>query len=56
MEGSFDLALCGGFSSGSEDMLDAMRSAGVCEPAWAVVAPVLRVMIREDLLWGSAVG
>jgi len=53
LEESFDLALRGRFSSGPEDMLDAMRRAEVCEPAWAVVAPILRAMIREDLLWGS---
>jgi len=56
LEESFDLALRGRFSSGTEDMFDAMCLAEVCEPAWAVVAPIPRAMIREDLMRGSAVG
>ena len=42
-----------GFSSGTEDMLDAMLRAVVGESAWAVVAPELRPMVGEDLLRGS---
>jgi len=42
-----------GFSSGTEDMLNAMLRAVVGESAWAVVAPVLRTVVGEDLLRDS---
>jgi len=41
----FDLPLRRRFSSGTEDMLNAMLCAEACEPAWTVVTPILRPMI-----------
>jgi hypothetical protein len=38
LEESFDLALRGGFSNGTEDVLDAMLLAELGEDAFAVVA------------------
>lgn len=55
LEEALDLALCRGFSNGTMNVLYAMRLAEVCEPAGAVVAEILRAMIREDLSWGSTV-
>ena len=49
----FDLPLRCGFSSGAENMLNAMLRAVVGESAWSVVAPVLRTVVGEDLLRGS---
>ena len=45
-EESFYLALRGGFSSGSHDVLDSMCFAEGCELAWAVVAVELCAMVR----------
>ena len=42
---SFNLSLRCRFSSGTEDMFYSMLGAEVCEPAWAIVAPVLGTMI-----------
>ena len=42
---SFYLPLCRRFSSGTEDVLDAMLGAEVCESAGTVVAPVLCAMV-----------
>jgi len=55
LEESFDLALRGWFSNGTLNVFYAMCLAEVCEPAWAVVAPILCAMVGEDLFWGSTV-
>jgi len=49
LEESFDLALSGRFSNGTEDVLDAMPLAELGKAAFAVVAIELATMIAEDL-------